>query len=172
MISFKISPETHRGLSKVSMVLLSLAALIGAGYLIVTAILNYFDANAILKDHSEVMAPVNLETVTEEHHRRGRTSETYHFHYVFEVAGKAYDGIFETSASNATPYLKEGASVKVAYANAEPSRFGRLEVLQKQADLGSSITRALMAIPLAALIAFILHLMLTRRLFVPRETSA
>ncbi len=62
--------------------------------------------------------------------------------------------------------------MKVAYANAEPSRFGRLEVLRGQADFGSSITRALTAIPLAALIAFVLHLMLTRRLFVPRETSA
>ena len=172
MISFKTSPQTHRTLSKVSMILLSLAALLGAGFLILTAILNYFEANAILKDHSEVVAPVSRDAVTEEHHRRGRTSETYHFHYVFEVAGKAYDGTFETSASNAEPYLREGASVKVAYANAAPSRFGRLEVLQSQADFGSSITRALTAIPLAALIAFILHLMLTRRLFVPRETSA
>ncbi|BCD88296.1 hypothetical protein PSm6_47030 [Pseudomonas solani] len=172
MISFKTSPETHRTLSKVSMILLSLAAVIGAGFLIVTAILNYFNANAILKDHSEVLAPVSLDSVTEEHHRRGRTSETYHFHYSFEVAGKPYDGTFETSASNAEPYLHEGASVKVGYANAEPSHFGRLDVLQSQADFGSSITRALTAVPLAALLAFILHLMLTRRLFVPRETSA
>lgn len=168
MISFKLAPQTHAKVSRASAVffkLLFVAAVLFLGY---KAIGGYLRASSILADHSVVSVPVQLVEVTEERGRKGRRRNMYHFGYSFEAGGERHEGRFTTSESNADPYLGEDVTIEVAYANAEPARFDRLERLQSQSGLGSLVVRLLVAVAGAALIMFLMHLLLTAKLFVPR----
>ncbi|MBC9250756.1 hypothetical protein A9179_10755 [Pseudomonas alcaligenes] len=172
MLSFKTSPATHQKISRVSRWLCFAAFVVGLGFLGYTSVAGYRTATAILKDHSVATAAVSLKDVTEEHHRKGRTSLTYNFTYAFEAKGTQQVGEFSTSEDNAQPYLEEGAKVEVAFSNQDPSHFDRLERLQTQADLGGSLKRWLIMLPVGALLALVLHILIVARLFVPREAQA
>lgn len=172
MLSFKVMPQTHQTISRWSKRLWIVALLLGIGFLAFTAVQNYLRSNAILKDHTEVTVPVELKEITEEKHRKGRVTNTYHFAYAFEVEGKQYQGEFTTSEDNATPYMEDDAQIVVAYANGNPGLFERLSMLQSQSDAMAVAKRILIALPLAALLALVMHLLVVLRLFVPRETAA
>lgn len=168
MLSFTTSPATHAVVSKASRIFFSLAFLVGITVLAAGAIRGYLAATAILKDHSVVTAPVTLDEVVEERGRKGRKRNMYHFSYRFEAKGQPQTGTFITSESNADPYLEDGVTVEVAYSNQEPSRFDRLERLQNQSSLKGVIIRLLVSLPFVALLAWIAHLLTTRKLFVLR----
>lgn len=168
MISFKIQPETHAKFAAWSKKFFFLVFVLGAGFLMYQGFAGYRAANAILGDHSVVTVPVELEDIVEERGRKGRTKLMFHFAYSFEAQGKSYDGRFVTSESNADPYLEEGATIEVAYANGEPARFDRLDKLQDQAGFGGLMTKMLIALAGAALVAFVMHMLLVAKLIVPR----
>lgn len=168
----KVKPQTHATISRWSKRLFMLVFVAGAVMLGSMGIQGYRNANAILADHSTVTVPVELVEVTQERGRKGRTKEVYHFGYAFEAGGRQFQGAFTTSESNADPYLEDGAAIEVAYANADPARFDRLERLQGQSGLGGLAMRLLIAVAGAALIAFVLHLLVVAKLIVPRPTDA
>ncbi|MBB4862343.1 hypothetical protein HNP46_001181 [Pseudomonas nitritireducens] len=168
MLSFKISPQAHQKVSRVSSILCTLFAIGFVVVMCLTAIGDHLHAKRILADHSVVSAPLALDNVTEERGRRGRTREMYHFTYQFEVKGQPYIGRFDVAASNVDQY-SEGSTLQIAYSNADPAHFDRLDRLQNFADTGGVFTRLGVGVLGAALISFIIHLLATRRLFVPRE---
>ncbi|WP_454831045.1 hypothetical protein [Pseudoxanthomonas wuyuanensis] len=176
MISIPVSAAAHANIGKISRFLCFAAFLFFAAMLTYGAIGGYFSSNAILKDHSVVTAPVTLEDIEEERGRKGRKSYTYHFSYAFDAGGQTRQGQFSTSEGNSIPYMDDGATVEVAYANGDPSRFDRLQRLQSQSGLGGMIVRLVVALPVSALLAFIVHLLIVGRLFVikpkPAEAAA
>jgi hypothetical protein len=169
MISFKVKPENHVAISRWSKRFFMVVFIAGAALLSFMGIDSYRQANSILGDHGTVTVPVELVDVTEERGRKGRTRTMYHFGYAFEAGGERHEGHFSTSESNADPYLVEGATIEVAYANADPSRFDRLSRLESQSGFGSLIVRILVALAGAALVAFVLHMLVVGKLIVPRE---
>jgi hypothetical protein len=168
MISFKIEPQNHATFAAWSKKFFFLAFLVGAGTLMAQGFSGYRSANAILKDHTVVTVPVALSEVVEEKGSKGRVSSMYHFAYTFEVEGQSHEGEFVTSESNADPYLGEEATVEIAYANGDASRFDRLSKLQGQAGLGGLVTKFLIALVGAAFLAFVAHMLLVAKLIVPR----
>lgn len=172
MISFKVKPENHVAVSRWSKRFFMVVFVIGAGLLAFMGIDGYRHAHSILGDHATVTVPVELVDVTEERGRKGRTKTMFHFGYAFEAGGQQHTGQFTTSESNAGAHLAEDATIEVAYANADPSRFDRLSRLESQAGVGSLLVRLLASLAGAALIAFIMHIMLVGKLIVPRETES
>lgn len=172
MISFKLKPENHAVLSRWSKRFFLVVFVAGAVLLASKGIAGYRHANSILGDHTVVTAPVELVGVTEERGRKGRTKLMFNFAYGFEANGQSYRGEFTTSESNADPYLGDDVTVQVAYDNADPSRFDRLERLQGMAGLGSLVTRLLVAVLGAALLAGLMHLLLVAKLFVVRQPES
>jgi hypothetical protein len=169
MLSFKLKPENHAGLSRWSKRLFFVVFVVAAGVLMFSGIDSYRHANSILRDHSVVTAPVEFVEVTEERGRKGRRKDMYHFGYSFEVDGQTHEGRFTTSESNAGPYLADGATLKVAYANADPANFDRLQRLQGLSGFGGLLVRMLIAVGGAALLAGLMHLLVVAKLFVPRK---
>jgi hypothetical protein len=169
MLSFKLKPENHARLSHWSKRLFFVVFVVAAGYLLFIGIDSYRHANSILRDHSVVTAPVELLEVTEERGRKGRRKDMYHFGYRFEVDGQAHEGRFTMSESNAGPYLADGTTLQVAYANADPAHFDRMERLQGLSGFGSLLVRMLIAVGGAALLAGLMHLLVVAKLFVPRK---
>lgn len=168
MISFKVKPENHVAISRWSRRFFMVVFVVGAAMLAYMGIDGYRHANSILRDHATVTVPVDLVDITEERGRKGRTKTVYHFGYAFEAGGERHEGHFSTSESNADPYLADDATIEVAYANADPSRFDRLSRLESQAGVGSLMVRLLVALAGAALIAFVLHMLVVAKLIVPR----
>jgi len=168
MLSFKISPAAHQKVSRVSSIICTLFAIGFVVVMCLTAIGDHLRAKRILADHSVVSAPLALDNVTEERGRRGRTKEMYHFTYQFEVKGQHYIGRFDVAGSNVDKY-PEGTVLQIAYSNTDPAHFDRLDRLQDLSETGGMFTRLGVGVLGAALLAFIIHLLATRRLFVPRE---
>lgn len=168
MLSFKISSGAHEKVRRVSSIICTVFAIGFVLLMCLTAIGDHLRARRILADHSVVSAPLVLDEVTEERGRRGRTKEMYHFTYQFEVKGQPYIGRFDVAGSNADKY-PEGTLLQVAYSNTDPAHFDRLDRLQDLSDTSGLFTRLGVGILGAALISFIIHLLATRRLFVPRE---
>lgn len=166
MISIPVSFNTHLKLSRLSKWLCIAAFVVFGGMLGLSGISGYLQASTILKDHSVVSAPVQLKEIEEQRGRKGRVSYTYHFTYTFNAAGKPRTGAFSTSESNATPYMEEEATVRVAYSNRDPSNFERLSTLESHKGLGAVLKRLLIALVFAAVLALVAHLLITRRLFV------
>jgi hypothetical protein len=171
MISFKVKPENHAVISRWSKRFFMVVFVAGAALLSFMGIDDYRQANAILGDHGTVTVPVELVDITEERGRKGRTKTMYHFGYSFEAGGQRHEGHFSTSESNADPYLADDATIEVAYANADPSRFDRLSRLESQSGFGSLIVRMLVALAGAAFVAFVLHMLLVGKLIVAREAE-
>lgn len=171
MISFSVKPETHAAISRWSKRFFVVVFLAGAGLLAYMGLDGYRQANGILRDHATVNVPVELVEITEERGRKGRTRLMYHFGYAFEADGGQHQGRFTTSQSNAEPYLQDGATIDVAYARADPSRFDRLSRLESQSGFGRLLVRLLVAVAGAALIATLMHLLLVAKLIVPRAAD-
>ena len=172
MISFKVKPENHVAISRWSKRIFMVVFLAGAGLLAYQGIDSYRHATAILRDHATVNVPVELEDITEERGRKGRTKRMYHFGYTFEADGQQYVGQFTTSESNAEPYAQDHATIDIAYAKADPSRFDRLSRLQSQSGFGGLLMRLLVAVAGAALVAFLMHMLVVAKLIVPRMPEA
>jgi hypothetical protein len=60
----------------------------------------------------------------------------------------------------------------VAYARADPARFERMDRLQGQKDLGAVLGRLSVGVVLLGVLAFVVFLLLTRKLFVVRQPHA
>jgi len=171
MISIPVSDRSHARIRRFSLWLCTLGyAALALGFAW-TALSGHRNAAAILKDAVTVQAPVQLDRI-DEHRRKGRVSHEYQFQYRFNVDGVAHTGTFATSEDSAAPYLEEGALVRVAYSRAQPTRFDRLERLQSQQRLGAVLGRLLVGVVLLGVLAFVVYLLLTRKLFVPRAPAA
>ncbi|MCS4236047.1 DUF3592 domain-containing protein [Stenotrophomonas sp. BIGb0135] len=171
MISIPVSDTSHARLTRAARWLCILGYVglaIGFAW---TALSGHRQAQAILKDPVSVQVPVQLDHI-EESRRKGRVSHTYQFRYQFVVDGVARHGEFSTSEDNATPYLEDGAQVEVAYARADPARFERMDRLQGQKDLGAVLGRLSVGVVLLGVLAFVVFLLLTRKLFVVRQPHA
>lgn len=171
MLSFKISQETHRKVRLVSTIVCTTLTICFILLLLLSGIASHLRAKRILADHTVIEAPVHLDNVTEERGRRGRTKEMMHFTYRFEVKGQPYIGRFDVASGNADRY-PEGRLLKIAYSNSDPRSFDRLERLEGQIGLGGLIQRLSVGTLGGALLGFIVHLLATRKLFVPREEAA
>lgn len=170
MISIPVSDTSHARLSRASRWLCSIGYAVLAVFFAWSALSGHREAEAILKDAVTVQAPVQVDHI-EEKRRKGRVSYQYHFRYDFEANGVTHTGNFSTSEDNAAPYLGDEPRVTVAYARADPSHFERLDRLEGQKSLGSVLGRVIVALGMLAILAFIVHLLLTRKLFV-RQTPA
>lgn len=171
MISIPVSDTAHSRLVRASRWLCAVAYVVIVAVFASSALGGHFRAQAILKDAVTVQAPVTLDSIDEKR-RKGRVSHTYQFRYAFDVDGVPYTGHFATSEDNAAPYLGDAPQVTVAYARAEPARFERLDRLQAQQGLGSVLGRLVGALLMLAGLAFLVHLLVTRRLFVRHATPA
>lgn len=172
MIRIPVSDTAHAQLTRASRWLCAIAFVGIAAVFSISALGGYRQAQAILKDAVTVQVPVQLDNIEEQHGRRGRVTHDYHFRYRFEANGVAHDGRFTTSEANAAAYLGEQAQVTIAYARNDPSRFERVQRLQNQKGLGAVLGRLLVALALMALLMFVVHLLLTRKLFVRRALPA
>ena len=170
MIRIPVSDATHIHLTRASRWLCSLAYVGVAAVFVLSALSGHRQAQAILGDAVTVMAPVQLDRIEESRHK-GRVSHEYQFRYDFTANGQRHRGQFATSEANATPYLGDQPQVEVAYARADPSRFERLERLRSQKDLGPVLGRLTVGLLLLLVLAGVLHLLLTRRLFVRRAAA-
>jgi len=170
MISIPVSDTSHARLSRASRWLCSIGYALLAVFFAWSALSGHREAQAILKDAVTVQAPVQVDHI-EEKRRKGRVSYQYHFRYAFTADGVPYTGQFTTSEDNAAPYLGDEPQVAVAYSRADPARFDRLERLEGQKGLGSVLGRVVVALGMLAILAFVVHLLLTRKLFV-RQTPA
>ncbi len=171
MISIPVSATSHQRLSIVSKWLCLAAYVVVVLVFSLSGLGNYRKANAILKDHAVVSAPVELDSIEENRGRKGRVSHEYHFSYAFEAGGTTHHGSFSTSESNASRYLDEGATVEIAYAKSEPARFERLSMLENNKSLSGVLTRLCISLLLMAVLAFIVHLLITRKLFVTKQEA-
>lgn len=122
--------------------------------------------------YSYLLTALSAKDITEERGRKGRTKLMYHFGYAFEADGQQYVGQFTTSESNAEPYAQDHATIDIAYAKADPSRFDRLSRLQSQSGFGGLLMRLLVAVAGAALVAFLMHMLVVAKLIVPRMPEA
>lgn len=171
MISIPVSPASHRRLATASKWLCLAAYVVVVLVFSLSGLGNYRKANAILKDHAVVSAPVELDSIEEKHGRKGRVSNQYHFNYAFEANGVTHHGSFTTSEGNADRYLEDGATVEIAYSRSEPARFERLGLLENNKSLGGVLTRLCISLILMALLAFVAHLLITRKLFVAKPEA-
>lgn len=165
MISIPVSDTSHARLSRASRWLCSIGYAVLAVFFAWSALSGHREAEAILKDAVTVQAPVQVDHI-EEKRRKGRVSYQYHFRYDFEANGVTHTGHFATSEDNAAPYLEEEPQVTVAYSRTDPSRFERLDRLEGQKGLGPVLGRVVVALGMLAILAFVVHLLLTRKLFV------
>lgn len=170
MISIPVSAASHSRFVRVSRWLCVIGYLVAAVIFVTSAISGHNQAQAILKDAVTVQAPVKLDNI-EETRRKGRTSLKYHFSYTFEANGVPYKGEFMTAEDSADQYLEEDAQVQVAYARNNPANFERAERLQGMRGLGAVLGRLCVALGMLAILAFVVHLLLTRKLIVPREPA-
>lgn len=169
MISIPVSDTSHARITRVSRWLCVAAYVVAVVVFAASALSGHNRAQAILKDAVMVQAPVTLDNI-EESRRKGRVSLKFHFSYAFEVDGKPYVGHFSTSEDNATPYLGD-AQVQVAYSRSNPANFERADRLQAMQGLGAVLGRLVVALGMMAVLAFVLHLLLTRKLFVRQEPA-
>lgn len=170
MISIPVSDTSHARLARASRWLCAIAYVVVAAVFALSALSGHRQAQAILADAVTVMAPVQLDRIEESRHK-GRVSHEYQFAYTFSVDGVEHTGHFSTAEANAAPYLEDQAQVEVAYARADPARFERLERLQSQKDLGPVLGRLCVGLLLLVVLTFVVHLLLTRRLFVRRAPA-
>ena len=160
MIAFKVAPPTHQWLSRWSHRTFTAVFIVVAVWLLADAASGYVRANTILRDHGVVVVPVTPAT-------HGGQDDAHFFAYRFTVHGTCYRGGFAIDADHAAPYLDPAATVQIAYANADPGRFERLERLREQGEPGTVLTRLGVEVPAAAVLMYLLHIVLTR-LFVGR----
>lgn len=172
MISIPVSDTSHARLVRVSRWLCIAAYVVLAGVFAVSAFSGYRQAQGILKDPVTVQAEVHLDGIEEKRGRKGRVSSEYRFRYAFTADGTPYTGHFETSEDNAAPYLEAGRQISVSYARANPARFERTERLEGQKGLSAVLGRLMVALAMLAVLAFVVHLLITRKLFVPRAPAA
>lgn len=172
MISIPVSPISHRRLSNASKWLCLVAYVVVVLVFSLSGLGNYRKANAILMDHAVVSAPVELDSIEEKRGRKGRVTNQYHFNYAFDANGVTHRGSFTTSEANADRYLEDGATVEIAYSRSEPTRFERLSLLENNKSLGGILTRLCISLLLMAVLAFIVHLIITRKLFVTQQETA
>lgn len=118
-----------------------------------TAVTSHRKARALLDDHSIAEAVVSIDADAEPSERLAR------FKYTFEVAGKRYDGTFSTLKSRAAD-IEPGSTVPIAYANSDPSRSQRPEVLADNADAATTLKSFLTFSALTALLIGLFHLFL------------
>ncbi|WP_235430378.1 hypothetical protein [Xanthomonas sp. MUS 060] len=130
---------------------------------------DYAHASAILRDHSVTTVPVIADGTFS---MQARPLTRYRFHYAFQSKGRLHNGAFEASGAEAAPLLLDGATVVIAYANADPSQFGRLDQLEHAGNLGGMFTRVIIALSITALLAMVAHRLLIGRLLVRRKRMA
>lgn len=171
MISIAVSNTVHARLTRGARWLCCIGYVVLAIGFAWSALSGHRQAQAILKDAVTVQVPVQLEHV-EESRRKGRVSHQYQFRYQFSVDGVEHTGSFATAEDNAAPYLQDGAQVEVAYARADPARFERLDRLQSQQGLGAVLGRLSVGVVLLGVLVFVVYVLLTRKLFVPRQPAA
>ncbi len=167
MFSFEVQPETHKKVSKVSKSVAYLGFVAAVIFFVATAVTTYKEASEILADHTVVDAYLQLDDVTQERGRKGRTREIYHFSYEFDVNGKNYKKAFNVNESNADKYI-DLDTLKIAYSNKDPQLNGQLEMLERNNSISSMLKRLAIAIPFLALLSAAVFYLITAKLIVPK----
>lgn len=171
MFSIRIQEASHQKLKKVSKYLFLTVFAVVSILAIVKTFSDYFEAKALLKDYSVVEAALTFEGVTEKRKRKGRIATTYHFNYEFEFDGQVYSHQFETSESNSDKYMDKD-TLTIAVDNNDHQHFDVLADVERHADLGDGAAHIAWSVLIFAVGAFLIHMLLTRRLFTVREETA
>ncbi len=168
MLKFKVKDTTHQFISVITKYLCILGFIGSVGFFGYTMVINYQEASGILSDPVIVDAEVSLDDVIYEKGRKGRTKETYHFSYFYEVDGQTFEKPFTTSGSNADKYM-DSETVQIAYAKSNPSLSGKVERLEKNSSIGSLMWRGAVAFFGLMFLAAVVYGLVTGVLFVNKD---
>lgn len=157
----RVTPEKHQTVKTISAIAMALVFVGTALFFTYMASRAYLKASSIMDNPETVQADLNLNEMSLEE-KDGRVYRTYHFTYAFEQGNDEYTGKFDVAGSNSKPYL-EAETVPVVYKVSEPSLHERKKIVEANKDLTSILVRLALAIPVLALLAAILHFLVTRR---------
>lgn len=124
-------------------------------FLASSGFISYLDASSILKDHTEVDAPIELVD-TSSRTKRGHTSTTYEFIYSYNAGGKDYSAEYSAVNEKGEKYLDQPV-IKIAYSNTDPEKVGALHVLERQSRLGGLIKRLLIVAAILGVIFLFIY---------------
>lgn len=168
MISFKVSSKTHQRIKIFFRILYGLAVIIICASSLFNYVKKYQQANFILADYTAITVPLKLEDYELKSGKR-EDKEIFYFSYEFEAQGKKYQSNFDASGKYAEELLLKGLKLEVAYSNSDPSYFGSLNGLKKQASLKRSVIMYIANCIIMMIIALIIYAFTVRGLFVVKE---
>ncbi len=119
------------------------------------AIHSHLRATMILRDHTQVEAPVELVD-TYSRSEKGRTTTTYHFEYRYTVAGEEFSADYSAINDKGEKTL-DAETLLIAYDNGDPSQSAALYVLQRQASIANTIRRVLTGGAILAVLTFVVY---------------
>ncbi|CAK7047353.1 DUF3592 domain-containing protein [Saezia sanguinis] len=168
MISFKVTSRAHESIRIFFKIFYGLTALAICVIFLLIVAGSYQKARFILADYTSLTVHLTLQDVEEGSGRRS-SSDTYIFTYTFDAQGKRYQGSLDASESYAEELFAQGLQLEIAYANANPSQFDRLSLLQRQSKLSGAAIRWIITSLIVMLIALILYAFTTMQLFVDKD---
>ncbi|QSX74627.1 hypothetical protein HIV01_015835 [Lysobacter arenosi] len=135
----ELSEDGHAAVTIVGRHLFLLIFFMASVHTVQGVLREYRHARAILVDHGIAVAvPAKADTVLDRLLPTGRTDRDL---YTFTVDGTTYSASFAT----------DDPTVQVAYANAQPGRFGQLDVLEYQASAVHVVMGTVVAVPAFAI---------------------
>lgn len=135
----ELSEDGHAAVGVVARHLFLLVFFMASVHTVQSVLRDYRHARAILKDHGIAIAvPAKADTALD---RLLPTARTDLDLYTFTVDGTPYSASFAT----------DDPTVQVAYANAQPGRFDRLDVLEYQGSAVHVVMGTVVAVPAFAI---------------------
>lgn len=132
-------------------------------------IVTYLDATSILRNHTEIEAPIQLVD-TSTRTKKGHTTTTYHFEYRYTVGAEEFSQPVSAVNEQGEHYLDE-QTIRIAYSNEDPELVGALDVLQRQADLMGLIRRLMTGGAILGVITFLLYVWASKERALARTRS-
>ena len=135
----ELSEDGHAAVTVVASHVFLLIFFMASVHTVQGVLRDYRHARAILKDHGVAIAvPAKADTVLD---RLLPTARADGDLYTFTVEGTSYSASFAT----------DDPTVQVAYATAQPGRFGQLDVLEYQASAVRVVMGTVVAVPAFAI---------------------
>ena len=135
----ELSEDGHAAVTVVARHLFLLIFFMASVHTVQGVLRDYRHARAILENHGVAVAvPAKADTVLD---RLIPTARTDRDLYTFTVDGTAYSASFAS----------DDPTVQVAYANAQPGRFGQLDVLEYQGSAAHVVMGTVVAVPAFAI---------------------